>query len=129
MIAYYYLHTNGDLIYKKFRPEDDSSFVRRIWELNLEERESAWILCSEALALGARRERVFELKDKWDLTDDDGQEFAKRVNLRLYMDGDMWCATFDDFVDLQESEAGFGKTALEALAELAKGGLCPGQPA
>lgn len=38
--------------------------------------------------------------------------------MRVYMDGNMWCATYDDFEDLQVSPAGFGETpelAIEAL--------------
>ena len=34
-------------------------------------------------------------------------------------DGDMLCARFDDFEDLQVSPAGFGKTDAEAIAALA----------
>jgi endonuclease III len=35
-------------------------------------------------------------------------------------DGDMLCAKFDDFVNLQESDCGFGRTDAEAIVELAK---------
>lgn len=34
------------------------------------------------------------------------------------MDGNMWCAHRPDFVDLQQSVAGFGATKLDALADL-----------
>ena len=34
-------------------------------------------------------------------------------------DGDMLCAKFDDFVNLQESDCGFGRTDAEAIVELA----------
>lgn len=37
---------------------------------------------------------------------------------RLRMDGDAWCATADNFVNLQESDAGFGSTPVEALQNL-----------
>ena len=36
-------------------------------------------------------------------------------------DGDMLCAKFDDFVNLQESDCGFGRTDAEAIVELAGG--------
>ena len=129
MKGYYYLHTNGDLIYRTAFVVDadpsyfDSRFVKKCWPLNTKERESAWIICIEALALGAKKERVFELKEKWNLTDDDAQEFADRVNLKISKDGNQWCATFSDFIDLQTSQAGFGDTALEAFTDLAKQGL------
>lgn len=35
-------------------------------------------------------------------------------------DGDSLCARFNDFIDLQDSAAGFGNTDAEALVELAK---------
>jgi len=122
--GWYYLHTNGDLIWKKFMPEDDSPFVVKIWKVVPEDRAVAWLICIEALALGARRARIDELAAKWGLTDEDAQHFVEHTDqFKLFMDGDMWCATFQDFVDLQESQAGFGKTALVAFANLASVGL------
>lgn len=32
--GFYYLHTNGDLIWKRFRPEYDSDFVKRVWAVD-----------------------------------------------------------------------------------------------
>ena len=46
-------------------------------------------------------------------------ETGEVADLRLYRDGDQWCATLGDFRDLQESPAGFGKTALAACLALA----------
>jgi hypothetical protein len=37
---------------------------------------------------------------------------------RIYMDGNAWCATATGFINLQESNAGFGDSPLEALADL-----------
>jgi len=42
----------------------------------------------------------------------------KSDNFNLFRDGDQWCATGKDFVDLQESPAGFGDTKGEAIREL-----------
>lgn len=36
------------------------------------------------------------------------------------LDGNQWCATNPDFINLQESPAGFGDTPMEAIAALAK---------
>ena len=119
-IGFYYLHTNGELIFKKFEPESDSPFVQKVWAVDPMDRGNAWIICIEALAMGANRSRVMELAEKWSLTDEDAQEFTGRSGLRLFMDGDQWCATFEDFTNLQESQTGFGRTALEALSELAR---------
>ena len=38
----------------------------------------------------------------------------------LKKDGNQWCATYSDFINLQESEAGFGDTQIEAIQELMK---------
>lgn len=128
--GWYYLHENGDLIWKRFRPEHEAGgFVRKVWPCDPSNREHAWLICIEALAMGATRARVMGLAATWGLTDDDAQMFVKQATandqpvFRLFRDGDQWCATFHDFVNVQESQCGFGPTALEALAELAKPGL------
>lgn len=124
--GWYYLHVNGELIYKGGHytsPIDlrDSDFVRAFWRCDGgDDREQAWTIVVEALAAGANPDRVRELVEKWGCTDEDAQEYAHRVNVMLRMDGDQWCATREDFVNLQESPAGFGTRAYEALAELAK---------
>lgn len=38
--------------------------------------------------------------------------------VRTFKDGDKWCAVKPDFVNLQESEAGFGDTREEAISRL-----------
>ncbi len=126
---WYYLHTNGELIHKRTLPESDSPFVQKVWKLDLEDRMSAWILCVEALTLGAKRERIDELAAMWGIIDADAPNFVESTQsldknaLKLFRDGDAWCATFIDFKNIQESQCGFGETALEAFAELAKQGL------
>jgi hypothetical protein len=39
---------------------------------------------------------------------------------RVFLDGDAWCAVHPDFVNLQESPAGFGASPEEARAALLK---------
>lgn len=120
--GYYYLHTETkDLIYKRadFPPDESSPFVEKVWPIYPSDRGSAWVIVTEALALGADKSRINELAEKWGLTDSDAEVFAGRAKLKLFRDGDQWCATFYDFTNLQESQAGFGDTALEALAMLA----------
>lgn len=123
--GWYYLHANGELIYKGghyTNPVDfrESDLVRAFWKCTAGDREEAWTIVVEALAAGANPDRVRELVEKWNLTDEDAQEYARRVNANLFLDGDHWCATCEDFTDLQESPSGFGEHAYEALAALAK---------
>lgn len=40
------------------------------------------------------------------------------TNILVKMDGNAWCAHYTDFVDLQESKAGFGGTPDEAIKNL-----------
>jgi ribosomal protein S5 len=63
---------------------------------------------------------VQELAAKWHCDNDDAQIYAGRIGVHLSLDGNRWCATKGSFVNLQESPAGFGITALEAMAELCK---------
>lgn len=131
--GWYYLHTNGSLIFKRhpFMPDAGSPFVQRVWPVAFD-RMCAWVILVEALSLGANLERVMELAKKWHCTDEDAAVYVSELNkraclvhdhIKLYKDGDQWCAIYGDFANLQESPAGFGETALEALAALPKPGL------
>lgn len=123
--GYYYLHENGDLIYKPYddgRVSDfrDSPFVRAFWPIDKTDRKTAWTLLVEALAAGANTGRVRELAKLWGCSDNDAKVYAGLIGVKLEMDGDQWCATPPGFQDLQASKSGFGKTCLEALVALAK---------
>ena len=125
LIGWYYQHQNGDLIYKRETGDmavdlRETPFAVMLWPLDPEDRAGAWRICVEALACGANKERVKELAEKWECDDRDAKMYAGFLGVKLKMDGDHWCATRSDFVDLQASPAGFGKTALEAFAELCK---------
>ncbi len=41
-------------------------------------------------------------------------------NFKTFMDGNSWCATRHDFINLQESTAGFGPSSSEAIDDLLK---------
>lgn len=125
VVGWYYLHENGDLIYKRdfegtAADLRESTFVRAFWPVDPEDRAGAWRILVEALAAGARPTRVQELALKWGCDDGDAKVYADRAGVRLGMDGAAWCATRSDFIDLQQSPAGFGDSALEALASLCK---------
>ena len=120
-----YQHTNGDLIYKRDLVAQvadirESPFAVGLWRIDPENRETAWNCVVEALAGGARAKRVAELAEKWSCTDEDAQVYANRVSCVLGRDGDQWYATRVDFIDLQESPAGFGDTCREAMSELCR---------
>lgn len=124
IIGWYYLHENGSLIYK---PGSDSAsdiresdVARALWSIDPASRSDAWTILVEALAAGANPERVQELAVKWQCDDEDAQEFSSRIGCRLQLDGNQWCATREDFIDLVQSPAGFGHTALGAMSALCK---------
>jgi hypothetical protein len=123
--GWYYLHTNGSMIYKRelggtAADIRESDFARGLWPLDPSDREGAWRICIEGLAGGANPERIKELATLWHCTDDDARVYADRVGCNLFMDGERWCATDRHFIDLQQSPAGFGETCLEAMADLCK---------
>ncbi len=124
--GWYYLHENGDLIYKHDLPGTaadirESDFAKALWPLDQEDRASAWRILVEALALGANKDRVLELAEKWGCDDEDAQHFADMLGIELDVDGTSQCAKQPGFIDLMESTAGFGDTCLEAMADLCKG--------
>lgn len=113
--GFYYLHENGDLIWKRFEPEMEAGgFVKKVWVVS-NNRETAWKIVAEALAHGALKRRIADLVAKWGLTDEDGQIYAKRIGLPLKKDGDAWAVgPFDD------KSIYCGKTVLDALAEFVR---------
>lgn len=121
--GWYYLHENKELIYKSNPDaiEDirDSDLCHASWAWD-GERSTAWKILVEALSLGAKKERIFELAGKWKCNDEDAQNYANYLGVQLDIDGSAMTAKRIDFIDLQESYCGFGETYLEALADLCK---------
>lgn len=121
--GYYYLHENGELIFKPAIAYSDadfneSDFVKGWWFVDTTHREDAWSVLVEALAMGAKKERIMELAEKWHCDDDDAKIFAQRIGVTIRIDGDKWMVHFKNFQNLHISEAGFGDTILEAMADL-----------
>ena len=81
---YYYLHQNGSLIGKNPIVVDsdpsyfDSPFVEYVWKINTEDRLDGWKLLLEALALGARVDRIREIAAKWGADYKDSLEMLRR---------------------------------------------------
>ncbi len=121
--GYYYLHENKDLIYKSYDPHRvsdfrDSDFVIAFWPIDISNRKSAWDILVEAGAVGANKSRIEELASKWGCDDADASHYTSEIELILKKDGDAFCAHKKDFTNLQESDAGFGNTALDAMIDL-----------
>jgi len=66
MKGFYVLKTNGDLVYKKKAPEDDS--VVKVWSFDSSSEEDRWTIILEALTLGAKKKKLVHLVQKWELT-------------------------------------------------------------
>ncbi|MDT8900927.1 hypothetical protein [Anaeroselena agilis] len=125
IIGWYYLHINGDLIYKRELGDTaadirESDMARMLWPIDPTNRATAWRILVEALALGANRQRINDLVEKWGCNNKDAHNYADYCGLNLFQDGNSWCATRQDFINLQESPSGFGDTCLEAMADLCK---------
>ncbi len=123
--GWYYLHTNGELIYKREFGETaadirESPFAHGLWSFDTSNRSVAWKICIEGLAAGAKKERVMELAKKWECDDTDAKVYAARVGVTLGEDGNQKTAHAEEFVDLQKDPCGFGDTYLEAMADLCK---------
>lgn len=127
--GYYYLHTNGDVIYKK-RLDDaqmadfhESPFVVHVWQFDPEERAVAYVIVAEASALGAKPERIEELIAHWNITDEDAQVFAERTHMVLKHDDDHWDCFFEGApLDGEDPQVGQGKRAIDAIIALCKAG-------
>lgn len=78
--GYYYLHENGDLIFRRDAPEIESGgFVKQVWPVDTTDRLDAWTLLIEALTNNASTTRVKELAGKWGCNARDLPEFLCRV--------------------------------------------------
>ena len=81
MKHYYYLHVNGDLIHKPAMVVEsdpdyfDSDMVKRVWQVETEDRDDAWRILIEALVSGARVDRVRDLAEQWGCDEDDLPHF------------------------------------------------------
>lgn len=84
---YYYLHTNGSLICKPASTVEndpqyfDSNFVVKYWPCDLSNRETAWNIIIESLALGADIARVKDLCEKWACDINDAHNYLARTTV------------------------------------------------
>lgn len=84
---YYYLHENGNLLGKNPVVVDmdtsyfDSPFVKNVWQIDTDNRESLWRMILEALAMGAKVGRIAEIADKNGCTYDDSLEMLRYMKV------------------------------------------------
>lgn len=88
----YYLHINGNLIYKPHANIDDlldSDFVVKFWELDTDNRGTAWLMLIEASLLGATESRINQLREIWDIDNrpEEIADFCKYANLDVKFEG------------------------------------------
>lgn len=82
MTGYYYLHTNGDLIYKPSRydcTDFDSDFVVKWWPFDSNDRMDAWKIILEAIDLRGVTPRVKELASRWNMDFEDSRQMLARA--------------------------------------------------
>jgi hypothetical protein len=120
---FYYLHTNGELIAKRFRP-DDGDFVRKVWVMRPDERESCYVILVEAASLGARMPRILELAKHWGCDGADGLVFCERMGFVCEPNE---CEAGNGYrlwhkEDDENRSRGFGSTPLLALISYTRQG-------
>jgi hypothetical protein len=126
IIGYYYLHQNGELIYKHnldgtITDLRDSDLVRMFWPLDTRNREHAWTILVEAGALGAKPQRIQELSETWYCDNNDAKIYADRIGVFLAIintEPEKWCASVP--IGGNGTTEGYGDSALLALIDLCK---------
>jgi hypothetical protein len=124
IIGWFYLHTNNELIYKNdpdaITDIRESDFCKAAWSWN-GSRGCAWAILIEAGSIGANKDRIKELAQKWGCNNDDAKNYAEhQAGIILEMDASAFVAKRTDFVNLQESPCGFGESFLDAMSDLCK---------
>jgi hypothetical protein len=117
MIAgYYYLHTNGAVLFKKAAPGlisdfENSDFVKCWWPVEPSDRRGAWRILIEATARGADQGSLMRLARAWHCNNADAAEYCRREGIDLGQQAGEYVATLD-------GGQGRGPDALTALVAL-----------
>lgn len=115
MIGLYFLMPDKSLEFRAL--EGEIAGAVEVWPLrSYEDRFDFYRFLVEAAALGADRKRIEALKEKWNVVDLDGLEFAKRSGLTLWQDkdrhGEVW------FASTGTPPLAFGPKAFDAIVDL-----------
>lgn len=123
IIGFYYAHTNGELIFKHEKPEMElGGFVKRVWPFDPEDRSGAYCILIEASVIGAKQERIAQLLERWQITDDDCITVAGPMHGMLIIQNgprgscSKWAAKWVD----DDITVGYGATAFESMVCLVR---------
>lgn len=124
-MGYYYLHTNGELIYKPYGREynpiqdfEESPFVVAYWLINTNNRADAYNMLIRANMLEANHERIDELLTKWNMTNEDTKNYCKAFGIRWGQKGELFTASAEKPETKEESAiVGEASTLFYALCD------------
>ena len=127
--GYYYLHSESkDLIFKPEIVVDsdpeyfNSPFVQKVWHIDTSNREDAWRIVLESLALGIKLERAKELSRKWGCNYEDSHEMLLRVESPTQLSKDGMTIFIKEILkmDVEEYWAKFDIVAKAAIDKAEK---------
>lgn len=90
--CYFYLHTNGRIIFKKRTSEEEleeSPFVQAWWKINTDEVSDMIRMLIRAHTIGTK-EDMDDLVRAWNISDADCEVYAKKEGLKYERVGGMW---------------------------------------
>jgi hypothetical protein len=135
MDGWFYLLPNGLLRYTTDEPNGIkgallgsvvSPKVVKCWKFDQQDRQAIWSLLIEALACGADRDFIGTMANRAHCDNHDALHYARKIGCLVHKEGQFYRATRKS--DAVTSPVGYGATAIDALADLAKTlGVSPGE--
>lgn len=119
-IGYYYLHTNGTLIYKPYIDDmqvndfTESPFCKKYWTMYDNSRMTVWNILIDAAVNGASIQHILDKAEKFKCDNDDALIYADKSDISLSVhkyDLDVWTAE-------KHGKTGAGLTAIESIIDL-----------
>lgn len=114
--GWFYLHDNKELIYKNSSDAiidiRESDLCHSAWGWD-GTRQSAWTTLVEAHSLGANKERIKELSDKWKCDEKDAVNYAEYLGINIEEKDSKKIAYVNNYI-------GEGNSYLEAMSDLCK---------